>query len=243
MKNNVVRDGKIHICQMLHTLQGEGQFLGSPVILIRVCGCNLDCKFCDTKELMYTSDYKSYTPQELADYVNKIISKTNCKHLLITGGEPLLYKAEILEFLKDINNAKIIEIETNGELLSGIFIQSLIDVHKYKNPQIVFNISPKSNNFEKYVFGYRGSIVSYTYKLVIDTFNIKKEKDRILKAIKYFKNNKIYLMPMTEKNETIESLKYKLKVLEPICRDYNIALTPRLHMIIYDSVCESNNIF
>ena len=76
------------------SIQGEGVFAGTPCIFIRLASCNLSCNWCDTK---YTWDWKNY---EYADHVITlndddiylIIKEHNLKHVVITGGEPLLQK-------------------------------------------------------------------------------------------------------------------------------------------------------
>jgi len=40
---------KTIITQIIPTIQGEGPSAGTPVLLIRVGNCNLDCAWCDTK--------------------------------------------------------------------------------------------------------------------------------------------------------------------------------------------------
>ena len=232
--------GKVSVCQIIQTIQGEGKYAGYPAILIRFCGCNLKCPFCDTKDLMYTANYTTYTPKELAECINHIMKTTGIKHLLITGGEPLLYRTELIDFL-DICDANFIEIETNGTLLSNKYISFLIHMLRYKQPKIVFNISPKSNNFDNFVFQCRGSFVEYCYKLVVDTNNLDKERNRILAAKKCFTDDPIYLMPMTKPDETIETLVEKLRKLEEFCRDVNLPLTSRLHMFLYDNANETKN--
>ena len=112
---------------------------------------------------------------------------------------------------------------------------------RYKQPKIVFNISPKSNNFDDFVFGCRDSFIEYCYKLVVNTNNLDKERNRILAAKKCFADDPIYLMPMTKPAETIETLVEKLRKLEEFCRDVNLPLTSRLHMFLYDDVNETKN--
>jgi len=38
------------------TIQGEGQMVGTPMILLRLHGCSVGCTFCDTKETWATGD-------------------------------------------------------------------------------------------------------------------------------------------------------------------------------------------
>ena len=233
MNNKVLLNGKINVCQLIQTIQGEGRFVGYPVILIRVYGCNLNCPFCDTKQLMYDDDItKSFTPYELSQVVNCVINKTGIEHLLITGGEPLLYKSQLIEFL-DCCDTRIVEIETNGTLLTNKYIETLFFGLKNKSIKIYFNISPKSGNLSDYVFDPYSSSISFTYKLVIDVNKIDKEITRIEKASRLYYGWPIYIMPMTTSSETVDTLIEKMRKLEPVARKCNVALSNRLHLMLY----------
>ena len=67
------------------TIQGEGLLQGIPSIFIRLHGCNLSCKWCDT---IYEKEYNEYQFLTI-DEILKKISVYNTKYVVITGGEPL----------------------------------------------------------------------------------------------------------------------------------------------------------
>jgi len=71
---------------VFHTIQGEGPFVGTPAIFVRFAGCNLRCFWCDT-------DFeagKERTANELAQQIVELAAETNCKFIVLTGGEPML---------------------------------------------------------------------------------------------------------------------------------------------------------
>ena len=39
----------IKLVNMFYSFQGEGKTIGQPRLFIRLAGCNLRCKWCDTK--------------------------------------------------------------------------------------------------------------------------------------------------------------------------------------------------
>ena len=83
------------------SIQGEGVFAGTPCVFIRLASCNLSCSWCDTK---YTWDWKNY---EYANHVMTLhnddiysmIDEYNLKHVVITGGEPLLQQQALLPLI------------------------------------------------------------------------------------------------------------------------------------------------
>ncbi len=47
---------KYRVNDLYATIQGEGQMVGTPMILLRLHGCSVGCTFCDTKETWATGD-------------------------------------------------------------------------------------------------------------------------------------------------------------------------------------------
>ena len=97
---------KLNINEIFYSLQGEGIRAGTPNIFIRLCGCNLNCSFCDTE---HNSINYQLTIFEL--YQN--IIKYNCNNIIWSGGEPALQlNFGIIEYFKDLGFFQ--SIETNG---------------------------------------------------------------------------------------------------------------------------------
>lgn len=103
---------KALIKEFFESIQGEGPYVGYNQLFIRFSKCNLDCQFCDTD---FISELNEYSPQELADIVNK---RANIHSVSLTGGEPLLEIDFLKEFLPLVN--KKIFLETNGTLYKNL---------------------------------------------------------------------------------------------------------------------------
>lgn len=101
----------IKINEIFYDIEGEGKNAGYPTLFIRVTGCNLRCRWCDTKYAYYKG--KNYSLKFLANKINK----SPYKFVNITGGEPLLYKEQLKKLLKIVKKSKFITIETNGSIL------------------------------------------------------------------------------------------------------------------------------
>ncbi|WP_292518522.1 radical SAM protein [Methanoculleus sp.] len=97
------------VSEIFRSLQGEGKNQGRPCTFIRLAGCNLRCAWCDTSYAWEGGREMSVT--EVLDRV----WLQNGKQICITGGEPLLQSAEVLELLKKFSlHGYSVEIETNG---------------------------------------------------------------------------------------------------------------------------------
>jgi len=105
------------ISEIFSSIQGEGIFAGEPQLFVRLCGCNLSCIYCDTKNNQFTVK----NLQTISDVVKNIRFLNKPKNLyetvVFTGGEPLLQ----VEFLKTIfpilrSEGFKIYLETNGIL-------------------------------------------------------------------------------------------------------------------------------
>lgn len=126
------------ICDLFCSLQGEGVRTGVPSIFIRVSGCNLRCVFkgsiCDTPYSSFSPEKSKYTVED----VKKIIADNpQVNDIVITGGEPLMYKKDLEQMLTDIwEDRFVVTIETNGTLP---ILNPL--TNKYK--VALYSVSPK----------------------------------------------------------------------------------------------------
>lgn len=98
------------ICEIFNSLSGESRFAGRRATFIRTFGCNCRCNYCDSLWSLEGDEYNDMSIAEIMDEV----SKYDCKHVVYTGGEPLLQKGapELMHTLLD--NGYFVEIETNG---------------------------------------------------------------------------------------------------------------------------------
>lgn len=95
------------VVEIFASIQGEGAFLGTPVIFIRLAGCNLQCSFCDT-------DFSHGTAMSIDDICTKLQEWPQLKTVVITGGEPTIHSQ-----FKDLcatlqQKGYRVNIETNG---------------------------------------------------------------------------------------------------------------------------------
>ncbi|MFH1678882.1 MAG: 7-carboxy-7-deazaguanine synthase QueE [Candidatus Omnitrophota bacterium] len=107
---------KARIAEIFQSIQGEGIYLGKEQIFIRFYGCNLDCcRFCDTK----LHSFEEYEPDDLLKVITS--SYYGRYSISLTGGEPLLQKDFLKEFLPLVKEAGFkAYLETNATLADAL---------------------------------------------------------------------------------------------------------------------------
>ena len=117
---------KAKISEIFASIQGEGIYAGTKHIFIRFAGCNIECRYCDTKK----KKFKEYTVPQLISEVDSLNKKNKADYLSLTGGEPLL-QADFIE--KILGSGKLknfkIYLETNGLLSDKLkMLKKYIDI-------------------------------------------------------------------------------------------------------------------
>ena len=100
------------ISELFFSIQGEGELTGVPSVFVRTSGCNLRCRWCDTKYASWKPEGENVTINDLLD---KVCSYP-ARHVVISGGEPMIAKGieEFTLLLKE--SGKHITIETAGTI-------------------------------------------------------------------------------------------------------------------------------
>lgn len=80
----------MNIHEIFYSLQGEGVLAGTPSVFIRTAGCNLRCRWCDTKYANDPEALASASHLSPTDLVDRVRRWPAARHVVITGGEPTL---------------------------------------------------------------------------------------------------------------------------------------------------------
>ncbi len=119
----------VNVCETFVSLQGESSYAGLPCFFIRLAGCNLHCRYCDTA---YARAPGRETP--VAELVARVRSDRAplCE---ITGGEPLLQPGfpALARAVKD-ETGKTLLVETNGSCDLSLVPEGAIAVMDVKCP-------------------------------------------------------------------------------------------------------------
>lgn len=122
------------LVESFYTIQGEGFHTGKPAYFIRLGGCDVGCRWCDSKE-SWNPD--RFPPVEIEEIVRQAAA-TPAKAIVITGGEPMNYPLDMLcNLLKDYGLE--IFLETSGSSpMSGKFDWICLSPKRNKPPMEEF---------------------------------------------------------------------------------------------------------
>ena len=99
------------VCELFTSIQGESTLQGLPTVFVRLTGCNLHCRWCD-------SEYARSVGVEMdCREVQTAIINSGVNAVCITGGEPLLQPDAVTCITNYcVDRGLIVSIETNGSL-------------------------------------------------------------------------------------------------------------------------------
>jgi len=120
---------KLSVCEVFQSIQGESTHAGLPCFFIRLAGCNLRCRYCDTPEAY--ADGRMTAVGELV----KRCRQSAAPLVEITGGEPLLQEGTpVLASAVRDQAGKTVLIETNGSCDLSAVPGEVIAVVDVKTP-------------------------------------------------------------------------------------------------------------
>src|SRR6202011_2033789 len=122
----------MYITEIFNSIQGEGTRAGLPCIFVRLTGCNLRCKWCDTSYAFHNGTKMSV--DEVAARVDELAGRSGgevaaaSRLVELTGGEPLLQ--EDIYPLTDrlLASGYTVMLETSGQRYIGRMPREVIKI-------------------------------------------------------------------------------------------------------------------
>jgi len=101
---------RLRLTEIFHSIQGESTRAGRPCVFVRLTGCQMRCRWCDTEYAFHGGSW--WTVDEILDEVARL----GCPLVEVTGGEPLLQPGvlPLMERLADAGYEVL--LETGGGL-------------------------------------------------------------------------------------------------------------------------------
>jgi 7-carboxy-7-deazaguanine synthase len=217
---------------MFSSIQGEGILTGVPSTFVRVSGCNLRCVWCDTP-------YASWNPEgdtrEVAEVAQQIKSLPN-RHVVLTGGEPMLFDP-IEALCAELHESGFhITIETAGTVFRRLPCDLMSISPKLKNSAPPADSGwlerHESTRSQPEVLSDLTSNYDYQLKFVIgDTPEADlREIDEILAGVPGLLQDRVLLMP---EGIDAEVLRRRQKTLVDLCIQRGWRLCSRLHIELF----------
>ena len=119
---------RLRITETFLSLQGEADAVGWPTFFIRLTGCPLRCRYCDTAYAFHGGEWR--TVARLVDEARE----SRARHVCVTGGEPLAQR-QCLTLLTVLCEAGFqVSLETSGAIDSSAVDERVVRVIDVKTP-------------------------------------------------------------------------------------------------------------
>jgi len=241
------------INEIFYSLQGEGFLAGVPSVFVRLAGCPLRCRWCDTK---YAWDKEAGENYSIAEIV-QTVQKWPCKFVVITGGEPMI-NPDLPQLVKELKaSEKHITIETAGIAHIPDMSCDLMSISpKLSNstpsaedrrqkteirslaPTPVVGMGGSENGRQKFlrpdIAILRELIDNYKYQLkfVVDSEDDLQEIQQTIEEIGNVDLEKVMLMPQAD---TRDELIKKAPMVVNLCKRSGFAFCQRLQILLWNN--------
>jgi 7-carboxy-7-deazaguanine synthase len=222
----------MRVVEIFYSLQGEGFLAGVPSAFIRLAGCPLRCRWCDTQ---YAWDFEAgryYTVEGIADDA----SRFKCRHVVVTGGEPMV-DVELPGLLRELKSRdKHITVETAGIRYVPELACDLMSISpKLSNSTPVDGEMADAHEQARYNLDVlKGLTGNYDYQLkfVVDSGNDLAEIENTLEQISNIDAEKVMLMPQAR---TRDELLAKSPMVAALCERTGFVFGQRLHVMLWNN--------
>jgi len=222
----------VRVNEIFYSLQGEGFLAGVPSVFVRLAGCPLRCKWCDTKYAWAKDAGQDYSTAEIV----QTVQKWPCKFVVITGGEPMI-DSDVSQLAQELKAAgKHITIETAGIAYIPNLSCDLMSI----SPKLS-NSTPEDVKLAALHEDSRLDIAvlcelidnyQYQLKFVVDSANDLPEIQETLKEIGNVDLEKVMLMPQAA---TRDELLAKSPIVAEMCKMVGFAFSQRLQVLLWNN--------
>ncbi|MDG2423004.1 MAG: radical SAM protein [Phycisphaerales bacterium] len=130
------------INEVFHSIQGESSRAGEPCVFVRLRGCPLRCRYCDTEYA-----FREGAARPVDDLIEQVVA-IGCPLVEITGGEPLIQPA-VHPFMTALcDRGHVVMIETAGSHDISLCDDRVIRILDLKTPGSGENESIRWENLD-----------------------------------------------------------------------------------------------
>jgi 7-carboxy-7-deazaguanine synthase len=218
----------MRIAEIFYSVQGEGSLVGVPSVFVRTSGCNLRCSWCDTP---YTSWKPEGDEWSLDEIVARASGFTIARHVVLTGGEPMIAPG-IVELSQRLRERGMhITIETAGTVFAPVACDLMSVSPKLSNstPEGVFRAQHERLRSQPDVLMRLMSLSDYQLKFVIAREEDIEEARAVIARLGA-PPSKVILMP---EGITAETLDQRGVWIAEVCKQFGYRFSPRLHVNLW----------
>jgi 7-carboxy-7-deazaguanine synthase len=211
----------IRVSESFRSLQGEGPSAGSPAHFLRLQGCDVGCRWCDTR---YTWDPAGGRETGLEDAFAALAALGPAPLLVVTGGEPLQQPFARECLAAALERWPRVEVETSG-----------IAPPPLAHPRLHYNHSPKLPSATprwEGTWAHTGAFAAdpnTTFKLVVGDDPDEADALRLVRE-RALPHERVMLMP---EGLTDATLRARGQRLAATCQREGLRLSPRLHVWLW----------
>jgi 7-carboxy-7-deazaguanine synthase len=222
----------IHVSEIFSSLQGEGIYVGMPSMFVRLAGCGLRCKWCDTPYALRREQGKV---MEIGAIVGEV-DAAGYEHVVVTGGEPLL-TPELPELLTALHEKQnYVTLETAATEFREVTCD-LVSI----SPKLA-NSTPDDKKRTGAAAGHEkfrlniDAIQQYIdrhkvqLKFVVESGDDLPEIEQILRQLSGIPAENIFLMCQARTKREHREL---APIVAAICLEKNYRFAPRLHVQLW----------
>jgi 7-carboxy-7-deazaguanine synthase len=223
------------ISEIFYSLQGEGELTGVPSVFVRTSGCNLRCTWCDTP---YASWNPEGEPLGVAQIVAEVEKHPAARHIVLTGGEPMIAK-DIRVLASELKaTGRHITIETAATVppdgiacdlasLSPKLLNSAPDPIE----QSVWRRKHEATRWQPEVVRAWIDRYPYQFKFVVARPDDVEELEHMLGALqREVPRHKVLLMPEAK---SLDKMRSRAAWLGELCKARGYRYAHRLHIELY----------
>jgi 7-carboxy-7-deazaguanine synthase len=216
----------MRIAEIYRSVQGEGLLTGMPSVFVRTSGCNLRCWFCDTP-------YTSWRPEGHDLPTDEIVAQVeewDTEHIVVTGGEPMLF-SELIPLCARLRAiGRHITIETAGTLYLPVACNLMSISPKFASsapPAATHSRWHRRHERERHRPAVIQRLIAeheYQVKFVIDTPADLDEVARYLREFPQIVSERVLLMPQGIEQQQLDA---RAAWLRPFCQAEGFVFCPR----------------
>ncbi len=222
----------MRIAELFYSIQGEGTLAGVPSAFVRTAGCNLACRWCDTAYALCAADGEDMSVSDVVE----IIGKWPARHVVVTGGEPMI-QPDVVELTRALRDqGRHITIETAGTIYKPVRCDLMSISPKLTNstPQGTDSGAQGEHHEARRVnvevllrlmAGY-----DYQLKFVIASPNDLDEIQQLLVQLRRPDPGRVLLMPEGTDRDTLHE---RAAWLIELCKETGFRYCPRLQIELF----------